>query len=191
MKQIIFILISIVIFTACSSSEEITKKEITSEVSENTIVSQTGKLSVKLPSGWINTLDNTETVFDIWLVSPANNAVIGFTPLSINNKVEDIDNDEDAIKLLTKFARESKKNRDAEFLNEDEEIIISEINGFMATNLKYEIDGKFFNSIIFGKDKVYYECLSYFSNKYEAEEDEYEKLFSLQKLVIESARLKN
>ncbi|MCB9248280.1 MAG: hypothetical protein H6613_06905 [Ignavibacteriales bacterium] len=80
MKQIIFILISIVIFTACSSSEETTKKEITSEVSENTIVSQSGKLLVKLPSGWTNTLDNTETVFDIWLVSPANNAVIGFTP---------------------------------------------------------------------------------------------------------------
>jgi len=184
MKNIIFSLILISLLASCSSSVETTKLDIPSELSNKIVISQSGKISIHIPVNWRNILDNNETVFDIWLVSSENNAMIGFIPLTID---QDLDND-DAVNLLTKFSLESKKVQSTEFEFENE-TPIKEIGDFSSKGLKYKFGDKKYSSIIFGKDDIYYECLAYFGTDYNATEDEFDKLVNLQGLVIYSAVL--
>ncbi|MBK8944911.1 MAG: hypothetical protein IPM32_06500 [Ignavibacteriae bacterium] len=184
MKKYLFTIL-IIIISSCSSSDEITKVEIPDELDENIAVSQSKNISVNIPVQWKNISDNSETVFDIWLVSPENNAAIGFIPQTIN---EDID-EEDKIKLLSKFNLESLKTKNAE-INSNETFTLIEIDDFLANPLFYKIDGKSYNSIIFGKDKIYYKSLAYFGNNFNPTEDEIEELIELHELVISSAKFK-
>ncbi len=189
MKKVFFsAILSVLILSACSSSDEFVKNEIEIDLSETIINSDSDKLSVKSPNNWSSVNDNIEQLFDIWLVSPNNKAVIGFIPLSID-KNSKIDSDEGAIKLLSTISLESKKSNNADFLNETENQI-KETDKYLFTQLFYEIDDKKINSIIFGKNSTYYECLAYFSKSYEPTDDEYEALLKLQSIVISSSTLK-
>ncbi|MFZ1289027.1 MAG: hypothetical protein WAR79_02995 [Melioribacteraceae bacterium] len=178
-----FLAILLLIISACSSSDESTKFEIPDELDENIAVSQSNKFSVNIPVQWKNILDNSETIFDIWLISPTNNTVIGFIPLSINDDIEE----EDKIKLLSKFNIESLKSKDAE-IDSSETFTLMEIDGILASPLFYEIDGKKYNTIIFGKNEIFYKSLAYFGNGYKPSDDEIEELIELQELVISSAK---
>ncbi len=187
MKNPIFALILISMLTSCSSSIETTEIDIPSRLSKNTAIANSNKIIVNIPQYWKSISDNSETVFDVWFVNPEKNAVIGFVPLSIN-KDAGMDNDEDAINLLTKFSLESKKSKGADIEIEDV-IPTEEINSFFSTSIRYKLDDRNFNSIIFGKDNVYYECLAYFGNAYKPTEEELKKLLDLQTLTISSVKL--
>ncbi|MBK7104531.1 MAG: hypothetical protein IPH62_04545 [Ignavibacteriae bacterium] len=182
MKKYLFIIL-IIIISACSSSDEITKIEIPDELDENIAVSQSKNLLVNIPIQWKNISDNSETIFDIWLVSPENNAVIGFIPLTINEEIDE----EDKIELLSKFNLENIKTNGADFDSENNYTLI-EIDDFLTSQISYKIDEKSYNSVIFGKDNVYYKSLAYFGNDYKPTENEIEELIELQELVISSAK---
>jgi len=187
-KIFLIAIISLFAVLGCSSSEEFVKNEIEIELSDIVINSQSKNLSVKSPQNWSSVEDNFETIFDIWLVSPNNKAVISFTPLSINNNSR-IDSDEEAIKLLSKISLERKKSSNSDFKSETE-IQYEETDKFLFSQLYYEIEDKQFKSVIFGKNNTYYECLAYFSKSYTPTEDEYEALFKLQTLIISTANFK-
>ena len=180
-----FLLLLLIIISACSSSEETLKVEIPSDLDTYSVNSHLRKFSVNIPENWKNISDNVETIFDIWLISSDDKTVIGFIPLNVDNNVEE----DDKLKLLSKFELEALKSKNADINTEDIFSLI-DIEGITASPLMYEIDGKKFNLIVFGKDNVYYKSLAYFGNGYKPTDDEMEDLIDLQELVISSAKFR-
>lgn len=178
-----FLIILLIAAAACSSSDETTKVEIPSDLEDNSVISDSKSFSVNIPENWKNVTDNVETLFDIWLLSSDDKAVIGFIPVNVNKNIDEVDK----IKLLAKFELEALKSKEAEIDNNETFSLIN-IDGILASPLTYQINGKNYNLIIFGKNNIYYKSIAYFSNSYKPTEDEMKDLIELQKLVISSAK---
>lgn len=137
------------LYPHAQAQEETLKVEIPSDLDTYSVNSHLRKFSVNVPENWKNISDNVETIFDIWLISSDDKTVIGFIPLNIDSNIDE----DDKLKLLSKFELEALKSKNADINTEDIFTLI-EIDGITAAPLTYEIDGKKFNLIVFGKDNV-------------------------------------
>ena len=64
------------------------------------------------------------------------------------------------------------------------------ISPFEAISFKYKIEGNTQNSIIFGRENVFYECQGYFKNNHNNSDEHFEELIYLQKEIIKEATIK-
>ena len=56
--------------------------------------------------------------------------------------------------------------------------------------ITYMIDDYLQNSILFGENDTFYECLSYFSKEFNPSDEEIEKLFETQRLIVNELIIK-
>jgi hypothetical protein len=180
MKQKYFaiFLFSSLLILSCSSSKETSQQNNEADASESVITSS--HLKIIVPSNWQEINDNYDRLFEIWLVREDNNAVISFIPIHLTDKI-DINNETDKLSLMEKIILAKKERNNSDFKLIESKSFPAKY--FNKSN-KYYLGDQLQNSIIFGNNEVYYECLLYFNNKYEPEESEIDNLIELQQKII-------
>jgi hypothetical protein len=179
----IILLVSLV---GCSSSKKTIKKNIT--LSGNYYESVNSDLLIKIPSGWNEIKDNSEKLFDFWLVSPDRNSAIVFVPVYFNSK-DKLLNDRITLEFLSETTKKLKQNTNQNFyiLND---IPTYKINSFWFNGFMYKIDSNERKSVLFGSNNKFYECIAYFNEEYNPTKNELENLFKVQKLVLSTVQIK-
>jgi hypothetical protein len=172
------------IFSHCSSSEETTKISSSTHESPAKSVS-TSALEIIAPSGWREIEDNSNKLFDIWLVNDLDNSVISFSTINLNGIIQQSTHEE-KMELIEKIIIGKKKystnveiiDQDTRFLNDN------------AKQIRLMLNDNFQNVIIFGDGKNYFESLAYFKENYNPSNQEIDDLVMNQYNIIETCKIK-
>lgn len=184
LKKYLIHLLLIVIIAGCSSSAESTNtKKVTPP---STAFYSSNKLNFELPKGWREIKDNHEQLFDIWLVNDSNNAVIGFIPIHLNENIN-LNSIDEKLDLIEKIIREKRISETSEFEIIEEKRIVS---NYPIRMLKFKIENITQNSLLFGNDTNFYECLAYFKKGYEPTWIEFEDLLNVQMKTVSESSIK-
>lgn len=178
LKLYIYIVMVLLILIGCSSSKE-TSVEI-SNITSKPIYTKTSNLTIKIPSGWSKIEDNYEKLFDIWLVNKTNNAVIAFIPIHLDENIN-INSEEEGLEIIKNIMVIKKKSSSEKFEIIEEKTVHA---NYKNNSFKYLINDKLQNSILFGKEGIYYECIAYFKNDYEPDLSDIKDLIQLQEEVL-------
>lgn len=163
----------------CSSSPETTNKN--ESVSPSKTV-KTNKLDITIPMGWRQIEDNTDKIFELWLINDLNNASIAFTPIHLNNFYSE--SLEEKVNIISDI---SIKKRESAF--DDFELLTKKnfsINKLFIEEVRYLINDKIQNLLIVSNGKHFYECIAYFKKDYDPNSSEIENLIETQKQTINS-----
>jgi hypothetical protein len=179
-RYFLLLIFSIIIY-ACSSSVETTaNKKVYPESSI-----KTNNLIVNIPDGWREISDNDEKLFEIWLVNKENTAVICFIPITVNNQIE-VKTETEKLDILEKILTTKRTVNADKF----EVIESTELDSdYLNRQIKFSINNKIQNSILFGKDKYFYECLAYFDNTYFPSSNQLNTLFETQRVVVINSKI--
>lgn len=182
-KYISFLLL-IFILVNCSSSVE---TSVTNNNSNTTKVVELENynLSFNIPAGWNRIKDNYKKIFEVWLVSENKKSAIGLIPIHIS-KNELFGSREDKLKLVKSVTLSKKKT------NADIEIISDEMQYFgqNVSEVRMLVNNTFQNSIIFGQNENFFECLAYFLEGYDPTEDEIDNLLADQAEFVKGCKIK-
>ncbi len=183
----LFILFLLTTFQSCSTS---TKTIAEKDVSVSTLFhkSSTSNLFYKLPNGWREIEDNDKQIFELWLISKNNNSTITFLPLHLDSSITKNDIQEN-LRLLYITQKKIKQStlKSFEIVDKFEEFSNNEIT---FITMKYLDDGMLKQSVIFGRNKSFYECSAYFKDSFAPTDIEIGKLFEIQKIVLLSLQMK-
>jgi len=175
-------------FIGCSSTKINSNENARVLFSKKYYSSDNSNLSIKIPLGWHGINDNNKKLFDVWLVSPDKNSSIVFLPLTleINNEFKSIEDSLNFFYRLMKMQKE-KKNDNFELVSETE--TIAKKNIFMK-EYRFKINGNEKQSIIFGKNNIFYECLAFYNDTYTPTRKELDNLFYIQSSIITETKIK-
>ena len=172
-----------IIFAACSTNPSNHRDSIDKEYEK---ITASSNLQIKIPHGWKEIKDNHEQLFDIWLVNDQYNASIVFIPIYLSEKLNFAE-EEDKLETVANIILAKKRSTSESFRIESNKKIISP---FEAISIKYQINGNLQNSLIFGRENVFYECQGYFKNSSHRGEVDLEELIYLQKEIIKETTIK-
>ena len=189
--RFITIIISFLLFiyiVSCSSTKKTIKKNNKIVLSKSYYKSIDSGLLVKIPAGWHEIKDNTEKLFDFWLVSPDKNSTIVFVPVALNN-TDKLLNDRAILEFLSETTKKIKENTNKNFqlIND---IPTYKINNLWFNGFRYKTDGNDRISILFGNNGKFYESIAYFNEGYKPSKNELEYLFKIQGLVLSTVQIK-
>lgn len=185
--SIILGFVFLVLINSCST----TKRTIESKkimLSKNYYKSEDSHLLIKVPSGWNKIRDNSEKLFDFWLVSPNKNSTIVFVPIALDDK-NNLPNNRITLEFLSKTTLQLKQSSKKKFL------LLNNIQTYKSNNLwlngfRYKLDNNERKSILFGRDNKFYECIAYFNKSYSPNKNELNHLFEIQSLVLSTVQIK-
>lgn len=182
-KHISFLML-LLLLVSCSSSV-VTSVKNNSTKPPKVVVLENYNLSFNIPSGWNLIDDNYKKIFEVWLVSENNKSAIGIIPINIT-KNELFGSSEDKINLIKSVTLNKKKS------NADVEIISDEMKYFGrdASEVRMLVNHTFQNSIIFGDNENFFECLAYFLEGYDPTEDEIDNLLADQADFVKECKIK-
>lgn len=183
----IAVLLLLLFIVGCSSTSEISKNEDKSQTidtSDKNITS--GKIELTVPYNWSEIKDNSNSIFEIWLINNEANAVISFIPINLNKELN-LGNIETKLNIIEDLLISKKKNSGEDFRIVKQESFSSR---YQMKEIKYMIDDNLQNSILFGENETFYECLSYFSKEYNPSDEETEKLFETQRQIVNELIIK-
>lgn len=175
--------ITALILVNCSSSVD---SSISNNGASTKIITLNNyNLTFNIPFGWNKVEDNYKKIFEVWLVSENNKSAIGLIPIHISNK-ELLGSEKDKLSIIESIVLNKKKT------NADVELISNEMKNFNrdAIELRMSVDNDFQNSIIFGENDYYFECLAYFLEEYEPTDEEIELLLKDQAQFVTDCKLK-
>lgn len=169
------------LFISCSSSTETSKKGETNAIDDSSPKLITSdNINIKIPPNWREIADNNEPIFEIWLINKFENAVISFIPINLTHNLVSSD-EQSELEIIKQIILTKKQNSGFDFELIEEKVIESE---YENKSIKYLVDDKYHNSILFGNGTKYYECLAYFHEDYLPSEEEIEKLFTTQQEIV-------
>jgi hypothetical protein len=184
--KIISILISLFIISGCSSSTEIAKNYNKSKHKAITTHTASSNLGITIPSGWREIKDNHEQLFDIWLVNDQNNAVICFIPIYLSDDLKNKPFEEN-LKIIEQIVIINKQSNGEDFQIVQEK---KEVTNYQIKSIKFKFEDDIKNSIIFGSENKFYECLAYFKNNYNPSPIEIERLIKIQEKIVKDSSFK-
>ena len=82
MKSFLTLILASLFFLSCSSSTETTKNNISISPSKKL---HNNSLHFTVPSGWREIKDNSDRLFEVWLINDQSNAAISFIPIYLHN----------------------------------------------------------------------------------------------------------
>ena len=170
----------------CSSAKNTIKKNDNVTLTKNYYNSESSHLLIKIPSGWNKIKDNSEKLFDFWIVSPQKKSSIVFIPITIENK---LNNKEDVINFLNESNKKIKRSSKDNFVLL-EEIKLQKVNNLFVKGFIYKEGANIKRTIVLGNGKRFYESLAYFNKNYNPTNDEVKNLFKLQNLVLSTVEIK-
>lgn len=183
----ITILILLLLFFGCSSTSEIPKNEDnlqTIDTSDKNITSS--KIELTIPYNWSEIKDNNNTTFEIWLVNNEENAVISFIPINLNKDLN-LGDISSTLNIIEELLISKKKSSGKDFSIVEQESFSLR---YPIKSLRYLIDDQLQNSIIFGENETFYECLAYFSKEYNPSDEEINDLFEKQIEIVNELVIK-
>ncbi len=172
-------------FTNCSSTKKVIKNNNIT-LSKYYYDSETSDLLIKIPSGWERIVDNSQKLFDFWIVSPDKNSSIIFIPLYADSTLL---KNKKTIDFLFETNKKIKKNsiNNFQFITG---INTHKLNNLIFKGFVYKDNGKEKRSIIFSNGEKYYESLAYFNKSYSPTIEEIKNLFKIQDLVLSTVKIK-
>ena len=182
--KITIIILSLFLISGCSSSSESTNNSTYPNSKSTTTLAASSNLAITIPEGWREIKDNHNQLFDIWLVNNQNNAVICFIPIYLSDDLTK-KTFEEKFKMIKQIVINNKKSITKDFqIVEDK----NEVANYQMISIKVEIEDVIQNSILFGSENNFYECLAYYKNGFNPNSSEIELLIDIQeKIVAESS----
>ena len=184
-NSIFFLLFLFIV--GCSSTSETSINDIKFLSSSSTPKNITStNIEITIPYNWIEIKDNNNSIFEIWLINNKANAVIAFIPINLNTELN-LDDLSTKLTTIEEMLIFKKKNSGHAFSIIEEEFLSS---NYQMRSIKYLIDDELQNSIIFGNNERFYECLTYFSKEYKPSNEDIEELFETQKQIVDDVIFK-
>lgn len=187
LSNLLFISVFFIIVISCSSTTETTKadeSDINSDSSPKLITSD--NINIQIPPDWKEIEDNNEPFFEIWLINKNENAVIAFIPINLSHDLNTSD-ERSEFDIIEQIILTKKQNSGLDFELIEEKLIEAQ---YENKSIRYLLDDKYQNSILFGNGTKYYECLAYFHQEYLPTEEEIEELFITQQEIVNNVIFK-
>jgi len=184
MKLVIVSVLLTLFLLGCSASTETSKtKQVNISPSKNLL---SNNLQITIPPGWRVIKDNSDQLFEVWLINDQNSAAISFIPLYLSNI--ELDTMKDKLNIIAEISLNKRQAASAEFelINKDS----LEVNNLRIVELKYLLEKNIQNLLIFTDGSQYYECLAYFNNDYKPNDFEIENLLGTQQEIVTELKFK-
>ncbi len=149
-------------------------------------ITASGNLQIKIPNNWIEIKDNHNQLFDIWLVNKKNDASIVFIPIYISEEIV-FNNELDKLDTIKEIVLAKKKATSTNFAILEKTNLN---NNFISQSIRYLIEGKEYNSIIFGKNNVFYESQAYIKSGNQPSSLSLNDLIEVQEHILKNAKIK-
>ncbi len=178
MKFTKIITILTLFIVGCSSSTNSVKNKDTVSPSKEIKINN---LRITIPAGWREIEDNSDQLFQIWLVNDENNASIVFRNIHLNELSDQTI--EEKLNVIAQLILNKRKSFSDNF-----ELLsrsAGKINNLDIFKLRYLLEDKIQNILIVTNGKEFYECLAYFKNDYQPTTKEIENLLDRQEKLME------
>jgi hypothetical protein len=182
-KIIVLIVFTTLFFVSCSGPSSLYNFD--SELTSETVSSQTTTLKVNVPKGWFSALDNKDGKIDLWLIKDDYSASISF--IRVNPDKETIKEVNKA--GLQKIKEYSQLNNKLAHRTSYIDLFKTEnfdINGRKFTSYQFAGSNNVYRVVVFSYKDQYYECTA--SIKPGQTKDAQTEIYSIQNSVLQSIK---